>query len=250
MARQFDDGSTQYLAVDSAVVQSKPFTMACWFNCDDDSTTHTLMWVGHNSYTNYFCNMGIRGTADSNIIRAFQHWYGNGNGMVADTTAGYTENTWHHACAVFAADDDLHVFLDGGNKGEDTTDVGDTSQHTGTAIGYNNDSTPSDPMSGAIAEAAFWNVALTDAEVASLAAGVSPLLVRPAGLIAYWPLIRDTDKDQLGGYHMTPANSPTIATHPPAILSWWHRHARAVAYGAAPPPPAAAPALLAMLGVG
>jgi hypothetical protein len=64
---------------------------------------------------------------------------------------------------------------------------------------------------------AIWSAALTDAEAAILALGISPLLVRPASLAAYWPMIRDTDRDLVGDYHWTPYNSPTIATHPPKI---------------------------------
>ncbi len=44
-------------------------------------------------------------------------------------------------------------------------------------------------MSDSSVEEANWNVALTDAEVAALASGVSPLLVRPENLVRYRPLI-------------------------------------------------------------
>jgi hypothetical protein len=73
-------------------------------------------------------------------------------------------------------------------------------------------------MSGSIAEAAIWNVALTDAKVAILAAGFSPLFVDPQSLVAYWPLVRDTDDDVVGGYDMTAYNTPTVASHPPKIF--------------------------------
>jgi hypothetical protein len=50
-----------------------------------------------------------------------------------------------------------------------------------------------------------------------LAAGFSPLFVRPQSLVAYWPLIRDNDNDIVGGYDMTAYNTPTVAAHPPVI---------------------------------
>ena len=67
-----------------------------------------------------------------------------------------------------------------------------------------------------IAEAAVWNVDLTDAEVAILAAGYSPLFVRPQFLVAYWSLFGDSspEPDIIGGYDMTLNNGPTQATHP------------------------------------
>ena len=65
-----------------------------------------------------------------------------------------------------------------------------------------------------------WDAALTDDEVAALAAGHSPLLIRPASLVAYWPLgglSGDHDRDIVGGYDLTAYNSPTWADHPPVI---------------------------------
>jgi hypothetical protein len=47
-------------------------------------------------------------------------------------------------------------------------------------------------FSGDIAEVGIWNIDLTAAEVASLAKGVSPALIRPQNHVAYLPLIRDT----------------------------------------------------------
>jgi hypothetical protein len=41
---------------------------------------------------------------------------------------------------------------------------------------------------GRIAEVAYWDVQLTDAEVTALANGVSPFRIRPADLHAYWKL--------------------------------------------------------------
>jgi hypothetical protein len=41
-------------------------------------------------------------------------------------------------------------------------------------------------MSGLIAEMAVWNIALADAEVANLAAGLCPLRLQRANLVDYW----------------------------------------------------------------
>ena len=42
-----------------------------------------------------------------------------------------------------------------------------------------------------MAEAAVWNVALSDAEVVALAANASPKMIRPGNLVWYMDLIRD-----------------------------------------------------------
>jgi len=92
-----------------------------------------------------------------------------------------------------------------------------------TSIGtlYRSDN-PGTYVDGSIAEAAMWNVALSDGEVAELATGIRPMRVRPQNIVSYWPCVRDQDYDIVGGYDMTPINSPTISAHPP------------IAYGAPP----------------
>lgn len=77
-------------------------------------------------------------------------------------------------------------------------------------------------VNGRTAEWAVWNVELTAAEWASLyAAGplaVSPLLVRPDALVAYWRLLEDDDdRDLVGSYHLTPSFVSGYAQHPPVI---------------------------------
>jgi hypothetical protein len=73
---------------------------------------------------------------------------------------------------------------------------------------------------GAIAEAAAYSVTLSAGEISSLAAGVSPLLIRPDALIGYWPLggaytANDDDTDIVGGHALTDSGSPTGEDHPP-----------------------------------
>lgn len=75
---------------------------------------------------------------------------------------------------------------------------------------------PTNILSGQIAEAAIWNVALTDAEIASLAAGFTPDQIRPQSLQFYAPLVRDL-VDVRGGRTITNVNSATVATHPRII---------------------------------
>ena len=73
-------------------------------------------------------------------------------------------------------------------------------------------------MAGRIAEAAIWNVALTDSEVQALASGVSPLRVRPESLQAYWPLFAVTGNaiDYSGkGNDLTDNGTVGVADHAP-----------------------------------
>jgi hypothetical protein len=66
---------------------------------------------------------------------------------------------------------------------------------------------------GRIAEVGIWNAALTAAEIASLAKGMTCDKVRPESLVFYAPLVRDL-QDLSGGLTITNNNAATVATHP------------------------------------
>jgi hypothetical protein len=68
-----------------------------------------------------------------------------------------------------------------------------------------------------LAEAAIWNVALSDTEVAALAAGYSPKTIQPTALVAYWPLIGDwtPEIELISGQNFTIQGSLTQGAHPP-----------------------------------
>ena len=68
-------------------------------------------------------------------------------------------------------------------------------------------------MDGLIAEVGIWNAALTAAEIASLADGMTCDKVRPQSLVFYAPLVRDLI-DQKGGLAITNNNGATVAPHP------------------------------------
>jgi hypothetical protein len=63
-----------------------------------------------------------------------------------------------------------------------------------------------------ICEVGVWSTGLTADEIASLARGVSPSLVRPQSLVFYAPLIREP-VDFLGGLTLTNTNGATVSNH-------------------------------------
>ena len=68
-------------------------------------------------------------------------------------------------------------------------------------------------MTGLIAEVGIWSAALTAAEIASLAKGMTCDQIRPQNLVFYAPLVRDLN-DQKGGRVITNNNAATVANHP------------------------------------
>ena len=214
MARTFASASLQYLINASPPVTDVPLTMACWFNSTDLTLGQALINITDNSSTTNYFTMLAHGTLTGDPVTALTR--GGGVNQTAMSSTGFSSGVWHHACAVYASSSSQAAYIDGGSKG---TNSG-TSNPTGIDdlnIGRAGDSTPGAYMEGKIAEAAIWNVALTDAEVASLGAGFSPLIVHPKNLIFYAPLIRDEDRDIIGGLALAPTAGPTIGTHVPII---------------------------------
>jgi len=112
--------------------------------------------------------------------------------------------------------------MDAANKGTNTRHE-EPAGLDATVIGRSGDSTPTEYWDGEIAEAAIWNVQLSLTDIEALAAGFSPLFVRPDALKAYWPMggalsANDSDNDIAGAFNMTSSGSPTTADHPPVII--------------------------------
>ena len=210
MSRLFDDASSEYLRSTSTPLTAAPLTFACWFYADATVGAQAVC-INSSGANRYFA---IDIWSDSYISATTRQ----SSATFATATTTYSTNTWHHACAVFAASNDRRIYQDGGNKGTDTGNQSPSSID-GITLGSNFVSgNPAAHFSGRLAEVAFWDVALTDDEAAALATGIRPIYVRPSGLVAYWPLIRDTDQDFVGGYNLTPLNTPTVADHPPTVI--------------------------------
>jgi hypothetical protein len=216
MARSFN-GTADYLAHAVAVVSDEPLTMVCWFRSASFSAVRTLMSVGINSGSS-----SHRWNLRTETTRAVEAGaFGAAFGVAVSTNLSRLGH-WHHACGVFAADADRRVYLDGSSKGTNTTSVTVVGPDT-TAIGMRYGlGTPGGFWDGLIAEAAIWNVALDDGEAALLAQGYSPLLIRPASLVSYWPLVGQYSPDEIdlkGRFDATVVGAkPAIADHPPLLL--------------------------------
>jgi hypothetical protein len=212
MARLFDDASSQSASIASAPVTAVPLTMACWYNVDTFAAEQALMGLYNNGVNDAsYQLLGL--TASSGRVRAAT---ANSAGTANSSTGDLgTLNTWDHAAGVWASDAARTAYHNGSSGGLENTSRAPTGLNS-TALGARVDTTPDRFLSGMLADAAIWNVALTAAEVLMLANGVSPLAVRPGNLVAYWPLwgVHSTEIDLKGGYPLTLTNGPTKAAHP------------------------------------
>jgi hypothetical protein len=207
MAYNFAGSSTQYLEVGSAPASSVPLTMACRFFASSPSTLASLMALNRPDNPSRFQLI----LNASNVVAGVVDASGTGG---ADSTAGtVASNTWSHAAGVFTSNTSRTAYLDGAAGGANTANivpsglnrlyVGTLRGSVGLAIFF----------TGLIAEAGIWNAALTAAEIASLAKGMTPDKIRPQSLVFYAPLVRDLI-DVRGGLTITNNNSATVADHP------------------------------------
>ena len=158
----FDDASSQFFSLGSAVLTAPPFTMGCWFESNDITAAQSLMQVSDTGSTNNFHLLELRGQVAGDFV-GMQSSDSTG-GFRALTTTGFLANTLHHAVGVVASATDRRVFIDGGSKGTESTSVSPTGLDT-TAIGALIRTTNAVFMSGFIGDCRIYNRALTDIEI-------------------------------------------------------------------------------------
>ena len=213
MARLFDDASSQYLSNANAVVTAVPCSMAAWVYKDDTTNTGAVISIGASATV---AHMTLRYNSSEDASAISRSVLAGANAAVSSGAGA--NNVWTHVAAVFASSTSRAAYRDGGNKGTNATDTTPLLLDR-THIGQEALSGGGNFFSGRIAEAAIWNIALSDADVADLAKGYCPLLVRPDGLVAYWPLIgrASPEPDLIGAFDMTLNAGPTQVEHPRII---------------------------------
>lgn len=164
-----------------------PFTISCWFfpTVAVGQTDLVLLRGGADVYWLNFNGTGL----------SVSTW--NGSQATTGTQSSVvTLNRWNQGMARFTSD--LQRFVQGNGR-------------TGTVNGINSNQAtqvidrltlgmadnPQRFFTGYMAHVAIWNALLSDADSASLGRGVSPLSVRPANLVAYWPLVNPGEQRNL-----------------------------------------------------
>ncbi len=217
MARDFD-GTNDILNINAVAVTGIPFTLAAWFRADVINKTMAILWIGDKDDTNEMHYIQAAGLSGGDPVHA--NTTAAAGGGTAATTSGFSANTWHHAAGVWVANNNRAAFIDGGSKGTNANNR-TPGGFDRIRIGSRGDSTPSNYFNGRIAEAAIYNVALSDAEVAVLASGVSPLRVRPGNLKGYWPIFGASPETDFSGQgNPLTVTQATVADHAPVAPSF------------------------------
>ena len=217
MARKFVAADTQRIDSASGGVYTAPLTMSCWFKTPNINVfTRLLITENHTTGSDFF----LLQVFNDNKIE-FTAWRDATQGP-AKTTTTISANTWYHVCGVATSATRRDVFLNGSGQGTSTTNVtpqGLEESFIG-AMWYDYVGANTYIYSNVtIAEVGIWNTAITASNVLQLAAGYSPLLIRPESLVNYWPLIGRTSPEiELSqGHSGVLVNGPTVDAHPRII---------------------------------
>jgi hypothetical protein len=237
VSRDFNKNTANYInlpvnAIGSLLDGAGAMSWHCWFLADSLSTGN----IGFNVL--FAALINDTGPA-SGIIANIGHDGANhvlrtgGRSQQADsfqsktTTATFSISTWYAVGGVLDfAGDTVTPYVNGAADGGGAVTFG-ASAYTNSVttlidpVGYGSSATgtPSSTSSmfdGAMGELAIWNAALTAADMASLADGMSPLLVRPSGLVIYLPFVRG-DQEWISGKTATTNGTVGVRGHPRTI---------------------------------
>ena len=237
MAMDFGASSTTTLTDGTSVTHSVGFkTICCWFKADTLTGVHTMIsedWVGGGGP--YYCRLGVN--ASGQITWAIRTLSANSNWIYTTTTSIGT-GEWAHACLVVGGSNDARVFLNGGGastlpaflplngSAPDETTIG--------GVGSTN------TFDGLIGWACTYAAKLTDTEIAILAAGAHPSMVRPSALKLFWPLgwlNGENTNDIWSSTTVTTVGTPTWSDSIPAGLIYPSQQIIGVSQGIITPPP-------------
>ena len=161
----FADGSSQYLTIASALATAVPLSMICRFNADTDVLPYMLMTICDTAAKSFF-GLYAAGNVALDPISARANLVAVDG--IANSSTGFTSGNWFTGAAVLSANNARTAYINGGSKitnatnvtpaGLDTTYIG--TYFDGAARGYF--------LDGKISTCAFYNIALSDAQVLAL----------------------------------------------------------------------------------
>jgi hypothetical protein len=168
------NGSNDYLVVGSgAILTAPPLTIVALVRTSNMTASKTIAAIKKTT-ANTGWQMATSGAIAGDPIRMQSML--NGSSAYADSTSGYLENTWHVAAGGSASHASRAAFIDGGSMGTDTTTKEVSEDVDITLIGAtHNGAQLTGWFEGDIAALAFYNAAITQTQIAAVAAAMAAL---------------------------------------------------------------------------
>jgi len=188
MARTNTADTANYLLAGSAPVTDSPFSFACWASVDvTNNAGMGLMYAGNSGSGIDVMRLTCQGNVANDPVR-IQLRNNVGDSNFADSTAGPTDATWFHAAGTSSATDTVRAYFNGGNSGSASGAMASPSISESGIGMWRAGASISQALDGAIGHAAWWDIELSAAQIATLAGGLHPYLMAPANLQGYLPM--------------------------------------------------------------
>ena len=214
----FDDAASPNRKVihddGDAPVSAFPFSFSCWYYPDavGDSIFQWLGPIGDASGSTDYQYIGFDSIDDATNPQKMRIVHRNGSTYRAWTGNTWTNSAWNHCFGSFDTSNRVVVLNgDWANRGTSTDTLAFNPNNAQMNIGgvRAGGLWQTSRADGYIAEVAMWDVELTQAEVERLAAGLSPLFIRPASLVYYAPM-----RDWASNNYPAVVNPSSIALAP------------------------------------
>ena len=205
-----DDSLTKTVSLFSGSTTSYNWSLVAWAR-PDDRHEGTIMGADEQTGSNGRFSLFSRSSGSFALRRK--------GGYIETPDRDYenSNTTWFHVAGVWQYGSRA-LYVNGTEEVSQTSNISlDPAKATKFYIGQDH---AGKWWEGAVAEAAAYSVVLTATEIASLAAGFSPLLVRPSALIGYWPLggpYAPTTIDPVGSNTLTANGGASAESHPKII---------------------------------
>jgi len=225
MARDFSASYLQY-ADNPALDFTTEMTIAAWFNADSWAAGASEMVRKDGNYILRYEG----GLSTSRFI-----WFDGSLVRYVEGGGAVSTGAWRHLVGQASANDAYRLYLDGTSAGGSPTTFTGASRTLTNPLLMGSNGSGAQHLDGRLAEVGIWVAVLDTAEVAALAKGCSPALIRPASLRFYAPLIRDGNDLKIG---LIPSVSGTVnvVDHPRVVRRY--RGFIGAAATSPPPPPA------------
>jgi len=199
----------QRLSIASAVITAYPFTLAAWVWPSSLTASRGVLCI--------YSGTGASGV-DLYLTTAAKVVADVGGTGSATTTAVLDTTKWWHVAGVYTSNTSRAVYLNGANKVSSAVSGSLTTVNTSN-IGSIFQASSQFDMVGQIAFPAFWSAALSDSDIASLAAGISPLKIRPDVLASFQRLLGVNPEPDMRANRTWPyTGAPVYASNPPIFM--------------------------------
>lgn len=199
MAVDFTGATPDYLTSDSSYthgIGTGEFTMSAWVNPTTNPAWSGFIGVGLNVFGVYTRSGGTN----------WGCWFNSSD--LAFNTALSTSTVYH--LLVTRASGTITGYIDG--TAEATT-WSESTSIPDAAIAIGHSGITSEPLDGVVWDMGWWDVALTQAEIDTLAGGAHAGDVRPQSQVLLMELVGLENRDPVTGDLWSATGTPTVATH-------------------------------------